>query len=104
MVGGVLTSRSALLLGLLFGFLWEELLPPLPGDVPRFTMIFYLRPPLSGELSTGPRSGFPKVVLLGATLVVFIGIGAVFVILGGRGAPVYRGGPRPGDRMNPLVF
>ncbi|MGI0132085.1 MAG: ABC transporter permease [Thermoplasmata archaeon] len=38
-----LLSRSALILGLLFGFLWEELLPLLPGNVPRLTVIFYLR-------------------------------------------------------------
>ena len=32
-----LVSRAALIIGLLFGFLWEELLPLLSGDAPRLT-------------------------------------------------------------------
>jgi ABC-2 type transport system permease protein len=77
-----LTSRSALLIGLLFGFLWEELLLLLPGDVPRFTVIFYLRSFLSWELSSGPLSAFSKVVPLVSTVAVLIGLGAAFVLLG----------------------
>lgn len=77
-----LTSRSALLIGLLFGFLWEELLLLLPGDVPRFTIIFYLRSFLSWELSSGPLSGFSKVVSLTTAVAVLIGLAAGFVLLG----------------------
>ncbi len=78
-----LASRSALLIGLLFGFLWEELLPLLPGDVPRFTVIFYLRGFLSWELSSGPLSGFSKVVPLTGSLAVLLGLGLAFVLVGG---------------------
>lgn len=53
-----LVSRLALFIGLLFGFLWEELLPLLPGDVPRLTLVYYLESFLSGSLSSGPLSGF----------------------------------------------
>jgi ABC-2 type transport system permease protein len=77
-----LVSRSALLIGLLYGFLWEELLPLLPGDVPRFTIIFYLRSFLSWELSSGPLSGFSKVVSLPASVAMPIGLGAASVVLG----------------------
>jgi ABC-2 type transport system permease protein len=77
-----LVSRSALLIGLLYGFLWEELLPLLPGDVPRFTVIFYLRSFLSWEVPTGPLSGFSKVVSLAASLGTPIGLGVACVVLG----------------------
>jgi ABC-2 type transport system permease protein len=77
-----LISRSALLIGLLYGFLWEELLPLLPGDVPRFTVIFYLRSFLSWELSSGPLSGFSKVVSLAASVAMPVGLGAASVVLG----------------------
>jgi ABC-2 type transport system permease protein len=77
-----LVSRSALLIGLLYGFLWEELLPLLPGDVPRFTVIFYLRSFLSWELTNGPLSGFSKVVSLSGSVAVPIGLGAACVVLG----------------------
>ena len=78
-----LVSRSALLIGLLFGFLWEELLPLLPGDVPRFTVIFYLRSLLSWELSTGPLSHFSTVVSFGASVAAPLGLGVASVVLGG---------------------
>lgn len=77
-----LVSRSALLIGLLFGFLWEELLPLLPGDVPRLTVIFYLRSFLSWELVSGPLSHFSTVVALSASVAAPVGLGVASVVLG----------------------
>jgi ABC-2 type transport system permease protein len=77
-----LATRSALLVGLLFGFLWEELLPLLPGDVPRFTVIFYLRDLLARELPNGPLSGLPTALSVPAAVAVLVAVGAVFVVLG----------------------
>ncbi|HYB77113.1 MAG TPA: hypothetical protein VEE83_00330 [Thermoplasmata archaeon] len=57
-----LVSRSALFVGLLFGFLWEELLLLLPGDAPRLTLAFYFRSFLSGGISSGPLSNFPSAI------------------------------------------
>jgi hypothetical protein len=37
-----LASRSALLVGLIYGFLWEELLLLLPGQFPKLTVLYYL--------------------------------------------------------------
>jgi len=76
-----LATRSALLVGLLFGFLWEELLPLLPGDVPRLTVIFYLRSYLSGAVSSGPLSGYGGAVPLTLALSVLVGIGVAFVVV-----------------------
>lgn len=76
-----LATRSALLIGLLFGFLWEELLPALPGEVPRFTVIYYLRSFLSGALPTGPLAGYPGAISLPISIGVPIGLVAVFLVL-----------------------
>jgi len=77
-----LATRSALLIGLLFGFLWEELLPLLPGDVPRLTVIFYLRSYLSGIVTSGPLSGYGGAVSVALSVTVLVGIGVVFVAVG----------------------
>jgi ABC-2 type transport system permease protein len=71
-----LVSRSALIIGLLFGFVWEQLLPLLPGDVPRLTLVFYLRSYLSGSLTNGPLGSYPHavspVLAVGALVIVSI--------------------------------
>ncbi|MCI4336639.1 MAG: hypothetical protein L3K17_05520 [Thermoplasmata archaeon] len=78
-----LTSRSALLIGLLYGIIWEELVPLLPGDIPRLTVIYYLRSLLSWEVPSGPLSGAPTVVPLSLVLVALFGMAVTFVALGG---------------------
>jgi len=74
-----LATRSALLVGLLFGFLWEELLPLLPGEVPRFTVIFYLRSFLSDNVPNGPLAGYPGAIAAGSSVVVLVLVALVFV-------------------------
>jgi len=76
-----LVTRSALLVGLLFGFLWEELLPLLPGDVPRITVIFYLRSYLSGSIASGPLSGYSGAVATGAAVAVLVLVPVAFLVL-----------------------
>ncbi|HTT44603.1 MAG TPA: hypothetical protein VMH38_01120 [Thermoplasmata archaeon] len=75
-----LATRSALLVGLLFGFLWEELLPLLPGDVPQFTVIFYLRSFLSGTLSSGPLSGYSGAMAPAPAVVTLVLVAVAFVV------------------------
>ncbi len=77
-----LVSRSALVLGLLFGFLWEELLPLLPGHVPQLTLIYYLRSYLSGTLTSGPLSGYPTTTPATAAVAVLLAIAVAFVLAG----------------------
>jgi len=77
-----LATRSALLVGLIFGFLWEELLPLLPGDVPKFTVIFYLRSYLSSVITSGPLSGYGGALDGSSAAAVLVLFGAAFVILG----------------------
>jgi ABC-2 type transport system permease protein len=77
-----LTTRSALLVGLLFGFLWEELLPVLPGDAPRLTIIFYLRSYLSGSLTTGPLAGYANAATWTTAVLTLAGLVIVLLVLG----------------------
>jgi ABC-2 type transport system permease protein len=75
-----LVSRSALMIGLVFGFIWEELLLLLPGSVPRLTVSYYVRCFLSGEVQTGPLSGFPTGVSAPVAVAVLLGVAAFFLI------------------------
>lgn len=76
-----LVSRSALLIGLLFGFLWEELLLLVPGDAPRLTLVYYLESFLSGELTSGPLSGYPTAVPSLAAVVILLVVALFFIAL-----------------------
>ena len=75
-----LVSRSALMIGLVYGFLWEELLLLLPGSVPRLTIAYYLRCFLSGEVSSGPLAGFPTGVSAATAIAVILGVTLFFLI------------------------
>ena len=74
-----LVSRDALIIGLLFGFLWEELLRLLPGELPRLTLSFYLRSFLSGELTTGPLAGYPSAVSVPLAVTALLAVPVVFL-------------------------
>jgi ABC-2 type transport system permease protein len=76
-----LVSRAALLIGLLYGFLWEELVPLLPGSAPRLTLIFYLRNFLSSELPNGPLSGFPTPFTPAGAVLIPIAVTMVFLVV-----------------------
>jgi ABC-2 type transport system permease protein len=75
-----LVSRSALIIGLLYGFLWEELLLLLPGDAPRLTVAYYVRAFLSGEISSGPLSGFPTSVSVGGAIAALLVVVVFFLL------------------------
>jgi len=77
-----LVSRAALLIGLLYGFLWEELVLLLPGSAPRLTLVFYLRNFLSSELPSGPLAGFPAPLTPAGAALVLVGVAVAFVVMG----------------------
>jgi ABC-2 type transport system permease protein len=76
-----LVTRSALLIGLIYGILWEELLNFLPGDVPQLTVLYYLHSLLSWELPSGPLSGFPTSDALAVVIVAPIAVAIAFLTL-----------------------
>lgn len=79
--------RKPLAVGLLIGFVWESVVGSIPGDVPKLSVIHYLRTILKDTIAVGPLStyrtggvtaGIAAVVLiaftiamLGLTIVVF---------------------------------
>ena len=76
-----LVTRSALLIGLIYGILWEELLNQLPGDVPQVTVQYYLHGVLSTALPSGPVGGYPTSDGLAVLVIVPIGVALAFVVL-----------------------
>jgi ABC-2 type transport system permease protein len=76
-----LITRSALLLGLIYGILWEELLSVLPGDAPRLTVVYYLRSILSEVVTSGPLGGFSTSIPLALVVAVPLSFGVVILVL-----------------------
>jgi ABC-2 type transport system permease protein len=74
-----LVSRSALMIGLVFGFIWEELLLLLPGSVPRLTVSYYVRCFLSGEVRSGPLSSLPSGVSPSVAVATLLGVAVFFL-------------------------
>lgn len=50
--------RRPLAAGLLFGFVWESIVGNIPGDVPRLSIIHYLRSVIKGLVAIGPLQGY----------------------------------------------
>ena len=50
--------RKPLFVGLLIGFLWENVVCSLPGSVPKLSLIYYLLSVLKRMVSVGPFTGF----------------------------------------------
>lgn len=81
-----LVSRSALVIGLIYGFLWEELILLLPGEFPRLTVLYYLLSVAdlvapNGAFAT-PLPPFPLGVAVAAPLLtaaVFLALTAFLV-------------------------
>ncbi len=57
-----LVTRQALVIGLIYGFLWETFVPLLPGPLEQLTLIYYLRD-IGGNLAAnGPLASVPRSV------------------------------------------
>ena len=76
-----LVSRSALVLGLIYGFLWEELILLLPGQFPKLTVLYYLLSYTSLEVTAGPLSGFATVVTPATAIAVPLAVAVTWVVL-----------------------
>ncbi len=66
--------RKPLFVGLLIGFVWENIVGSLPGSVPKLSLIYYLKSVLKGTVGTAPLPGFTTDVsapLAAAILAVF---------------------------------
>lgn len=73
--------RRPLAAGLLFGFLWESIVGSLPGDVPKLSIIYYLRTILVGIIEPNPFPGFAAVLSPLEAGLVLVGFAVVVLVL-----------------------
>lgn len=73
--------RKPLTVGLLIGFVWENIVGSLPGDVPKLSLIYYLKSVLKGTIGVGPLSGFPTNVSAPLAAGILVAFAAAMVIL-----------------------
>lgn len=76
-----LITPSAMLLGLVYGFLWEFLVSLLPGTIPRVTVVYYLHSILALQVGSGPLAGYATVLTLGESVAAPVGVAIFFVTL-----------------------
>jgi ABC-type transport system involved in multi-copper enzyme maturation permease subunit len=73
--------RRPLAVGLLFGFVWESIVGMIPGDVPRLSIIHYLRSILKGMIPIGPLSGYRTDVKPTTASAILVGVAATALFL-----------------------
>lgn len=76
-----LLTRRPLTAGLLFGFVWESIVGSIPGDVPRLSIIHYLRSILKDMVAVGPLGGYPTDVSAPVATVILVGFALVTIVL-----------------------
>lgn len=74
-------TRRPLPAGLLFGFVWESIVGSIPGDVPKLSLIHYLRSILKDLVSVGPLSAYPSDISAGTAAVVLVGFTIAALVL-----------------------
>jgi ABC-2 type transport system permease protein len=66
-------TRRPLPAGLLFGFVWESVVGSIPGDIPKLSLIHYLRSILKDLVAVGPLNAYPSDISAGTAALVLIG-------------------------------
>jgi ABC-2 type transport system permease protein len=78
-----LVTPSAVVVGLVYAFLWEFVLPLFPGHLPQITVYYYLRTAAAGLTTVGPLGSYSTSVGLAAATSVPLGVAAVALVLAG---------------------
>jgi len=73
--------RRPLAVGLLIGFVWESVVGSIPGDVPKLSVIHYLRTILSHVVAIGPLNGYAPDLSAGVAAGILIAFSIAMVIL-----------------------
>jgi len=73
--------RKPLAFGLLYGFIWESIVGSIPGDVPKLSMIYYLKSLMKDMVGSGPLVGFPTDTDAGWATVILIAVSIAMVAL-----------------------
>jgi len=73
--------RRPLAVGLLIGFVWESVVGSIPGDVPKLSVIHYLRTILSHVVAIGPLNGYAPDLSAGLAAGILVAFSIAMVIL-----------------------
>lgn len=74
--------RKPLMVGLLFGFVWESIVGSLPGSVPKLSLIFYLKSVIKGIVPLGPlTTQFSTDVSANVAAVVLVVFSVIMLVL-----------------------
>ena len=73
--------RKPLFVGLLIGFVWENVVGSFPGSVPKLSLIYYLKSVLKGTIGIGPLSGFDTNVSAPAAAAILLIFTVVMIVL-----------------------
>jgi ABC-2 type transport system permease protein len=76
-----LVTPSAVVVGLVYAFLWEFVLPLFPGHLPQVTVYYYLRTMAAWLTSSAPLGSYSTSVGLGAALGVPLGVAFISLLL-----------------------
>ncbi|MGA8274994.1 MAG: hypothetical protein WB789_07795 [Thermoplasmata archaeon] len=76
-----LVTPSAFVLGLVYAFLWEFVLPLFPGHLPQITVYYYLRAAAAGLTSSGPLGSYSTSIGLAAAGTVPLAVAAGGLLL-----------------------
>jgi ABC-2 type transport system permease protein len=73
--------RKPLAVGLLIGFVWESIVGSLPGDVPKLSVIHYLKSILKGMIGVTPLATYNTDISPGVAVLLLIGFSVAMIVL-----------------------
>lgn len=76
-----LVTRSAVVLGLVYAFLWEFVLRLFPGHLPQITVYYYLRTAAASLTSSAPLGSYSTSLVLSEAVGAPLAVAAVALIL-----------------------
>src|SRR3989449_4579448 len=73
--------RKPLAVGLLIGFVWESIVGSIPGDVPKLSVIHYLKSILQGMIAVGPMTTYGSDISAGVAVLILVGLSVAMIVL-----------------------
>lgn len=73
--------RRPLAVGLLIGFVWESVVDSIPGDVPKLSVIHYLKTILKDVIAINPLAGYRTDVSAGAAAGILVAVSIALILL-----------------------
>src|SRR3989449_9458453 len=73
--------RKPLAVGLLIGFVWESIFGSIPGDVPKLSVIHYLKSILQGTIAVGPMTTYGSDISAGVAVLILVGLSVAMIVL-----------------------